>query len=116
MGSAEKSISVASYRYRDVVGLISGRIDVLAASESLAIQPTTKDDGPDIETQAKRRLTDHHQDRRRREARSSGGTTSCAESSLCMNENHKDFGFYACVGGCLIAAMIEFSMLFAAII
>jgi hypothetical protein len=114
MGCAEKSISVASYRYRDVVGLSSGRVDVLAASESLAIQPTTKNEAPNIETQAKRRLTDHHQDRRRREAR--GGTTSCAASSLCMNENHKDFGFYACVGGCLIAAMIEFSMLFAAII
>jgi hypothetical protein len=57
MGCAEKSISVASYRYRDVVGLSSGRVDVLAASESLAIQPTTKNEAPNIETQAKRRLT-----------------------------------------------------------
>jgi hypothetical protein len=33
-----------------------------------------------------------------------------------MNGNRKDFGFYACMGGCAIAAIIELSMLFAAVI
>jgi hypothetical protein len=34
----------------------------------------------------------------------------------CMSGNHKDFGFYACASGCVIAAIIEFSMLLAAVI
>jgi len=33
-----------------------------------------------------------------------------------MNRTHTDFGFYACVGGCVVAAIIELSMLVSAVI
>ena len=37
------------------------------------------------------------------------GTKSLAASLLCMSVKKKDFGFYMCVCGCLLAAVIEVS-------
>jgi hypothetical protein len=39
------------------------------------------------------------------------GTASCGYSCLCMIGNHRDYVFFAFVGGCLIAATIVFSLL-----
>lgn len=39
------------------------------------------------------------------------GTTSHSCDLSCMTVDHRDFGFYAFVGGCLLGAIVLFSLL-----